>query len=134
MADTNITGDLNQVIASAVQARIESEVATALSGSDLMAQYVTAALQQPISVRENYRDRQTTYLAETIKKAIQEATKAAVAKVVAKEAPKIEKLVREKMRERLDALTDQMVTSVIDKAASPYGISVELRYPSNGDD
>lgn len=95
--------DLNAVIAGAVQARIETEVATALSGSELMAQYVGAALHQEIDVKDgsSYGKRRTTYLRETIDQAIREATKAAVARVLVEEASTIEAEVAKEIRRRM---------------------------------
>jgi hypothetical protein len=130
---SEITGDLNQVIASAVQARIETEVAAALSGSELMGQYVAAALTQKIQVedRGSYRKRETTYLRETIDAAIKEATKAAVRKVVAEEAPAIEAVVATEMRKNVKAWASTLVSKIAEKAESPYGLTVELRYPGD---
>jgi len=124
-----VENDLNSVIASAVQARIETEVASALSGSELMGQYVAAALTQTVKVEKNYRTRETTYLRETIDQAIQAATKAAVNKVVAESAPEIEKLVATELRRNIKGLSAQIVGNLVEKADSPYGISVEINYP-----
>lgn len=126
---SDATQDLNQVIASAVQARIETEVLAALSGSEVIAQFVQAALQQPITVRENYRDTKTTFLAETIKKTVQEATMAAVRKVVAEEAPAIEAEVTKELRKNVKTIAAQLVGSVEKAVTSPYGVRVELNYP-----
>lgn len=128
-----VEGDINQVIASAVQARIESEVAAALAGSDLMNQYVAAALHQKITVRKGYRDEQTTYLREAIDGAIRAATKAAVAKVVAEEQPAIEKAVVEEMRRDIKGISKTLVGKLAEASAAPYGISVELRYANGGE-
>ena len=128
---SEITGDLNQVIASAVQARIETEVAAALSGSELMGQYVAAALTQEITVERNYRSRKTTFLKETIDGAVKEATAAAVRKVVAAEAPAIEALVEKEMRKNVKAWASTLVSKIAEKAESPYGLTVELRYPGD---
>lgn len=129
---SEITGDLNQVIASAVQARIESEVAAALSGSDLMMQYVSAALHQKIEVKEGYSGRrQTTFLKETIDHAIQGAVKAAVQRVILEEAPAIEAAVATEVRKGAKDIAKQLVTNVTDTAASAYGLSVTIKYPSN---
>jgi predicted 2-oxoglutarate/Fe(II)-dependent dioxygenase YbiX len=129
-----VENDLNSVIASAVQARIETEVASALSGSELMGQYVAAALTQTIRVEKNYRSRETTYLRETIDAAIQSATKAAVNKVVAESAPEIEKLVATELRKNLKGISAQIVGNLVEKADSPYGISVEVKYPGKDSD
>lgn len=131
---TPADGDLNQVIASAVQARIETEVAAAMSGSDLMTQYVSAALHQKIEVQhegDRYKKRQTTFLREVIDKAIREATKQAVAKVVAQEAEAIEAQVTTELRKGVKGIAKQLVGSVVEKAEGPYGIRVELQYPKD---
>ncbi len=127
-----ITGDLNQVIASAVQARIETEVATALAGSDLMTKYVAAALHQPISVRDSgdYRDRKTTYLREAIDNAIRAATKTAIANVVAAEAEAIEKAVAAAIRADIKGIAKSLAGKLVEAAEKPYGVSVALKYPS----
>lgn len=134
MSAENAAGDLNQVIASAVQARIETEVAVALAGSDLMAQYVSAALNQVIteepSGRNNYQRVKTTFLRKTIEVAIRDATKAAVARVIAEELPAIEKVVTLEVREKSEAIAKTLVGKLADAAESPYGINVELRYPN----
>ena len=82
--------DLNQVISAAVQARIETEVTAALSNSDVFAQFVSGALHAPITVREDYRDRKTTWLNETLRKTIQAATREAVEKLFEDYRPALE--------------------------------------------
>lgn len=128
---TEVTGDLNTVIASAVQARIETEVAAALSGSELMGQYVAAALTQTIEVedRGSYRKRETTFLRETIDKAIKEATAAAVRRVVAAEAEAIEATVAAEIRKNVKGIAKTLTGKLVERAESPHGISVELKYP-----
>lgn len=125
-------GDLNTVIATAVQARIETEVATALAGSELMTQYVATALGQTMVVRDpgQYRDRTTTFLREVIDKAIKAATEAAVRKVIADEAPQIEAEVTRVLRRDVKVIAAQLVGEVAKAAESPYGVTVELKYPS----
>jgi hypothetical protein len=113
-----------------VQARIETEVAAAMSGSELMGQYVAAALLQPIDVQDkNYNRRKSTYLQETIYSAIQEATKAAVRKVIAEEAPAIEKQVAAELRANVKQIAGTLVGNVVEAAGTSYGVSVELRVP-----
>lgn len=127
-----VESDLNQVIANAVTARIEAQVAAALSGSELVGQYVTAALSQPITVRDphSYRDRKTTFLKEAVDKAMKDAAEAAVRKVIAEEQAAIEERVREELRARVDVIATQLVGSVVGAAEKPYGITVALNYPS----
>lgn len=119
------TPDLNQVITSAVHARIEAEVLKALSTDDTFARFVTAALQQPIN-GERYGER-TTYLANTLKAAIQEATQVAVAKVVAEQAPAIEAEVAKALRRDIKGIAGTLVASVAGAVRHPYGVKIELR-------
>jgi hypothetical protein len=127
---TPVSGDLNQVIVSAVQARIEAEVAAALSGDEVIGKYVAAALNQPIEVgRDSYNRRRTTYLRETIDTAVREATKAAVTQVIAEEREAIERAVRAELRDRVDGLAVQLVNSAVESVEKPYGLSVQLEYP-----
>jgi hypothetical protein len=130
MSSEVVGQDLNQVIASAVQARIETEVIAALTGSEVMAEYVRAALHEPIAVRDSssYRDRQTTFLAETLRKAYQEAAKAAVAKVLQDEAPAIEAEVAKELRRNVKAIASTLVGGVSEQAKSSYGITLKITY------
>ncbi|WP_280499398.1 hypothetical protein [Nocardia cyriacigeorgica] len=121
--------DLNTVIAAAVQARIEAEVAAALSGDEVISKYVAAALNQPIEIGHNSWDRRkTTFLRNTIDEAMRAATKAAVEQAVAEEREAIENAVRAELRDRVDALAVQLVDSLASAAEAPYGISVQLKY------
>ena len=124
------SNDLNTVISTAVQARIETEVAAALSGSELMSQYVQAALHQPIEVQDrNYRKRNTTYLRETIDEAMREATKAAVKRVIVEEQDKIEAEVARELRKNVKGIANQLATNMADAAGTAYGMKIEVTYP-----
>lgn len=133
MSDANISGDLNQVISSAVQARIEAEVAAALSGSEVMGQYVAAALSQQIEIkdpRDSYRTIKTTFLRNAIDKAIQKATAAALTTVVEQEMPAIEQAVTTELRKNVKGIATQLVGQVAESVDKPYGITVQLNYPN----
>ncbi|MBF6416920.1 hypothetical protein [Nocardia cyriacigeorgica] len=127
---TPVSADLNQVIVAAVQARIEAEVAAALSGDEVIGKYVAAALNQPIEVGRNSWDRrQTTFLRNVIDEALRAATKNAVQQAIAEEREAIERAVRAELRDRVDALAVQLVGSAVESVENPYGIKVELQYP-----
>lgn len=128
------TNDLNSVITSAVQARIEAEVTAALSGSELMGQYVAAALHQQITVKASGygRDRQTTFLKEVIDKAIQAAVRSAVEKLIAEETEEIEKAVSAELKNRRGEIAKDLVGSLQKAAESTYGVTVELKMPGRG--
>ena len=123
--------DLNETIAHAVQARVEAAVAAELSSSDLFAQFVQAALLQPIEVRDpgTYRDRKTTFLRETIAKAVQEATKVAVVKHVESEQETLEKLIATELRKHTKTIAKNLAEDAVEHAKSTYGIKVSMRYP-----
>lgn len=126
-----VSNDLNHVISSAVQARIETEVATALAGSNLMVQYVTAALHQTVEVkdRNSYNTRKTTFMRETIDEAIREATKAAVRKVIASEQDKIEAAVTSELRRNIKSVSKKLAGKLAAAAKGPYGMTIEVKYP-----
>jgi hypothetical protein len=124
----NTQEDLNTVIVSAVQARIEAEVATALAGSELMSQFVAAALNQTITVRRGYRDEQTTYLRNAIDGAIQKATTACLAKVLEAEAPSIEKAVTAELKRNLPMISKAAAENMAKAAQQAYGMTVEVTY------
>lgn len=126
-----IENDLNQVIANAVTARIEAQVAAALSGDEVIGKYVAAALNQPMEVNDpgTYRTRKTTFLRETIDTALRDAAKNAVRQAIAEEREAIERAVRTELRDRVDALAVQLVGSAVAAVENPYGVRVELTYP-----
>lgn len=128
---SDINQDLNTVIASAVNARIEAQVVEALAGDAMIGRMVTAALQQPITVRDSatYRDRKTTFLAHTIEQTLQEATKAAVQRVIKDEAPTLEMAVRGELRRNINTVAKQLVGSVLNATEKGYGITVEMKFP-----
>jgi hypothetical protein len=124
-----IEGDLNTVIAHAVSARIEAQVAAALAGDDMIGRYVTAALTQEIQVGGSYEKRKTTFLKNTLDIAFQNIAKNVVARVLSEEAEAIEIAVRKELRANIATLASTLVGSVSKVAEAPYGISVELKYP-----
>ena len=124
---TAINEDLNKVITGAVQARIEAMVLAAVSSDDTFAQFVTAALQQKVEVRGEYRQEKPTFLAHTLEKAIQDATKTAVAKVVGEMAPELEAEVAKALRRDIKGIAAALVASVDKAASSPYGVQITLQ-------
>ena len=128
---SDIANDLNATITAAVQARIEASVAEALSGNQLVTQYVAAALTREVTVRDrdSYKDRKTTFLRETIEAQIKGATEVAVRKIIAEEAPAIEAAVTTELRKNVKAISSKLVGQVVEAASKSYGVSVELKYP-----
>ncbi len=125
----NPTGDLNTVISSAVLARIEAEVAAALSGSQFINDMVISALKQEYEVQDrNYNRRKTTFLRETVDAAIKTATKAAVERTVKDSTDEIERLVAQHLKKQIPEIAKQLVGNVVEVADKAHGISVTLNY------
>lgn len=120
MAD--IADDLNATISSAVNARIEAAVMAALSGDEVVGQFVTAALTEEI--KQNTYDRKgTQYLTLVVTKAIQEATKSAVEELVAAERPRIVEEVKKALRRNLPEVADRLVDGL---SMARYSVSVNV--------
>jgi hypothetical protein len=129
----NIEGDLNETIRSAVNARVEAEVTKALAGDEVIGALVTAALQQTVEVPARgggYGKEKVPFMTQVVRKAIQGATQAAVAKVIEQEAPLIEEEVRKAFKRNAGAMAEGMVASLSERAASNYGVTVELKLPN----
>lgn len=131
---TDMALDLNQTITSAVNARIEAALASALAGDEVMGSFVTAALQQTveISTSDPYRKAKVPFLTSVLHKAIQDATKAAVTKMIAEEIDSIEAEVRKALRRDLGRIAGTLSKSLVDAADKTYGVSValDLKMPS----
>lgn len=127
---TPTEGDLNTVIVSAVNARVEAAVAAALSGDEVIGKYVAAALSQPVEVGDRYsRSKQVPFLRHVIDHALRDAAQRAVQRFVTDEADAIERAVRTELRNSVDALAVQLVGSMNDAVERSYGITVNLKYP-----
>lgn len=124
-----VEDDLNSVIASAVNARVEAAVAAALSGDDVMGRYVTAALQRQVEVpsRGGYGKDRVPFLSHVIESAVRDATKVAVQKFLADEHEVLELEVRKALRRSAPEIAATMVGQVAKVAGSGYGIQVSLR-------
>lgn len=128
MTQPKIEGDLNTVIVSAVNARVEAEMMKALSGDETIGRFVVAALRQNIEVQEpgTYHKHTEPFLRNVLRKAIQEATVAAVQRLVAEELPTIEEEVRKALRRDVKQIAETLTNSLARSAASPYGVKVDL--------
>lgn len=125
--------DLNDVITSAVKARVEASVLEALSGDEFFGKFITNALAAPVEIPDpdrgygKIRVPYVTYvLEETVRSAVMSATK----RLVAEQAELIEEAVRKELRRSASDLAKQLVGSMSDAADRAYGIKVELQYPS----
>lgn len=121
--------DLDETITAAVNARVEAAMLEALSGDEVLGQYVTAALQEKVENRRTYRTE--PYLTMVLKDAIREAAKDALKAVLVEDRERIEDEVRKAIRRDAPKIAQSMVGSLVDRAASTYGLRVELQFPEN---
>lgn len=120
---TNLNDDINATIATAVNARIEAAVMESLSGDDVLARFVTAALTQPVKQDTYDRSPRKTFLAHTVQKAIQDATRAAIEALVEEEKPRIEDECRKALRRNLPAVAERLVDGL---RMARYSVSVNV--------
>lgn len=118
--------DLNDVITSAVQARIESTIVAELASSDIYGKCVTAALTREIQVGDYSNKRKTTFLRETLEGAIKNAAKDAIGVVMESERENIEKLVATHLRRNVKVFAETLTDNAIKAANNRYGINVEF--------
>lgn len=121
--------DLNDVIASAVQARTEAAVLAALSDSETFHALVVAALQQQVEVPNGttYGKKRISYMQHTLQKSIQEQTKALIAEAIQEHAPTIKTEVAKALRKSVGVLADSLVDGFVANASGRYpSIKVEF--------
>lgn len=126
---TNLNQDLNTTIAAAVSARVEAEVARALSGDEIVGKYIAAALNQVIQIDRYDSRSKVTFLHQALRTAFQDMTKAAIAKVLADDAPLIEDEIRKAIRRSSSDLANSIVGNLVQLTSKGYGIQVTLRLP-----
>lgn len=118
--------DLNQVITSAVQARIEAEVLAVLSGDDVFGAFITAALRQPVE-KERYSREQVTWLSKVVEEALKDAARQAVHKAMEDMAPQIQAEVEKAIRRDIKGIAGSLVGSITQAVSAPYGVTVTLK-------
>lgn len=127
--------DLNTVITAAVNARVEAAVAEALSGGDLITQYVAAAMNETVVIKKTYpaKDVVTTFMKHALTLAFQGAVQRSIAKVLMEEQAAIEESVRKAIRSRAadigKQLAEQVATHAVKSIERSYGIDVRLKFP-----
>ena len=124
---SNLESDLNATITSAINARIEAEVMSALSGDAVVGQFVAAALAQEVGETGYGRDRKKiTFMHRTVSKAIQEITAALVLEVIESERETIEREIRKSLRSYIPNMAAGMVDALAGQAKhASYRISVQ---------
>lgn len=112
--------DINQIIANAVNARVEAAVVEAMASDGAIRAYVTAALNQPAGDR--YEDRGKTFLQKLLERTIEQQTQAVVGEELKIAEDAIRKEVRAALKKSIGVITDSLVDGFV---ASTSG-----RYPS----
>jgi hypothetical protein len=124
------TPDLNAVITSAVQARIEAEVLAALSGDETFGKFVLAALNQQVEVPKpggsSYDKLRVPWLQAVLSNSIQDATRQAIRKVLEVEAPKLEEAVTAELRKNIKQIAQGLVGAMTESAKSDYSFKIEV--------
>lgn len=128
MSSSNQISDLDATIAHAVNARVEAEVMKALSGDEVIGQYVSAALQSEVEVnkRSGYGKERRPFLSVTIDNAVRNACKDAIAKVIVEEVGVIEDEVRKAVRRDAAKIAEKFAEGLVDASASGYRFRIEL--------
>ena len=133
MPDKPIEGDINQIIASAVNARVEAQVLAALSGDEVIGKLVTAALTEQVSAtNDRYDSKKVPYLTKIVRDAIKEATAAALRRLIEEEMPVIEEEIRKALRRDIKGIAGQLAGQLTKEATRAYGVTVELKFPERG--
>lgn len=127
------TPDLNDIITSAVHARVEASVLEALSGDHTFGKMVTAALQRPVEIPDpdrGYGKVRVPYVTHLLETTIRTAVADAVKRMVDESHEELEEAVREELKRSRGKIAEQLVSQVSQVAQSARGIKVELQYPS----
>lgn len=126
----NLGPDLDATISAAVTARVEASVLEALSGDQFIGQMVANALSAEVEVGGSYSRRKTTFMNATLRSTIQECVKVATAEVITERKDEIKEAVRAAIADKIDVIATAMADNIVEKASSPYGIRVEMQWPS----
>ena len=118
--------DINQIIATAVNARVEAAVVEAMTSDGAIRTYVAAALNRPVS--DGYRSREKTFLQHLIQGSVEEQTRAVVAEEIKGVEEAIRKEVRAALKKSIGVITDSLVDGFVANASGRYpSIKVEFR-------
>lgn len=128
--DQQPEGDLNQIIVSAVNARVEAAVVQALAGDEVMGRYVTMALTRQVEVPSrtgSYGKDRVPWLSHIIEQAVRDAAKRAVERYLVDEHEALEDEVRKALRRTAPVIAEKMVGQISERASKGFGIQVSLR-------
>src|SRR5690606_33033501 len=100
-------------------ARVEAQVLEALSGGDFMQKFVTAALNEKVSV-DRYSSEKKTLIRHTLEEAIKSQAKAVVAEEVAVLEPAIREEVRRALKKSVGVIADSLVSGFVANSSGNY--------------
>ncbi len=130
---TPAEGDINKIIAAAVNARVEAHVFAALAGDEVIGRLVAAALTEPVpATNDRYSNKTLPYLTKIVREAIKQATADALRRLIAEELPVIEEEIRKALRRDIKKIAEQLANQLGETAAKSYGVTVELKFPDRG--
>lgn len=121
--------DINKVIESAVQARVEAAVLETLSSGNAMQAMVIAALNQKVGTG-NYNRDEKPLVTVLLQKTIEEQAKKVVAEEIVALAPTIREEVRKALKKSIGVISDQLVNGFVEHAAGRYP-SIKVEFGGN---
>lgn len=123
--------DLNDIITSAVQARVEAQIVAAFAGDQTFEKFVIAALQQTVEVPGNdrYNKAKVPFMMHLLQEAVRASAKQAVQKYMTEHTDELAIAVERELSSKTAGIARQMVDQVSKKASENYGVTVELRWP-----
>lgn len=113
--------DINDIISSAVQARVEASVMEAMSSNGAMQAIVSAALSEQVQVGNSYGPK-VPLLTALVQGTIKEQAKQVVAEEVKSMSAEIRGEVRKALKKSVGVIADSLVDGFV--------ASAEGRYPS----
>lgn len=126
-----MAGELDQAIDTAigasVKAKIEAEVLKALSGDDVFATFISAALNQQVEIKtDRYRSEKVPFITSVLRKAIQDSVKNGVAELITEMQPELHAEIKKALRRNMDGIADSLTKSLTAAAERGYGFKVDL--------
>jgi len=112
--------DINQIIVSAVNARVEAEVAAALTNADAMKTFVEAALHEKVKSSDRYGADDITLVTKLVRGTVVEQTKKVVAEEVQAQEAEIRAHVRQAVQASVGVIADSLVDGFMQSVTGKY--------------
>lgn len=117
--------DLDDTITSAVNARVEASVIEALASNDVIATYVSAALNRETSDR--FGGEKKTFLTKLLGNTVEEMTKKVVAEEIQKQEDTIREEVAKALKKSIGVVADSLVSGFVENTKGSYP-SIEVKF------